>query len=189
MAQPWQQQDGKGNAPVLQVSFQLTALHGLLALSLERTQHNQLVQQVPHQEAGLVALQEGELLAIHGTEVVLLHEVLQALETVRVPTGRVHGLQQGLQADVADELIVHLVLEVVQVIVQQGVGLATLTAQLGHLGHRLLRDGVSHGSQHQEGDCHTAALPQTSGERERERFPANCLLEIQPVKNETAFLP
>lgn len=160
--------DGKGNSPVVQVSFQLTALHGLLALSLERTQHKELIQQVPHQQTGLVALLEGELLAIHGAEVVLLHEVLKALEAVGVPTGRVHGLQQGLQADVADELIVHLVLEVVQVIVQQGVGLATLTAQLGDLGHGVLRDGVSHGSQQQGGDCHTAAPPQTSREKERD---------------------
>lgn len=139
------------------MSFQLTALHGLLALSLERTQHNQLIQQVPDQEAGLVALLEGELLPIHGTEVVLLHEVLKALETVRVSTGRVHGLQQGLEADVADELIVHLVLEVVEVIVQQGVGLATLTAQLRDVGHEFLCDGVSHGSQHQGGDCHSSS--------------------------------
>lgn len=132
------------------MSLQLTALHALLALSLEGTQHNQLVQQVPHQQAGLVALLEGELLAIHGTEAVLLHEVLQALETVRVPTGRVHGLQQGLQADVADQLVVHLVLEVVEVIVQQGVGLATLAAQLGGVGRVFLGDGVGHGSASEE---------------------------------------
>lgn len=157
------------------MSFQLTALHGLLALSLERTQHNQLIQQVPHQQAGLVALLEGELLAVHGTEAVLLHEVLQALEAVGVPTGSVHGLQQGLQADVADELIVHLVLEVVEVIVQQGVGLATLTAQLGDLGRAVLGDGVSHGSSTRSRLSHCSSATDL-WERERETFPANCLL-------------
>lgn len=129
------------------MSLQFAALHRLLALRLERTADNQLIQQVSYQEAGLVALLEREFFPIHGTKVVLLHEVFEALETVRVAAGGVHGLQQGLKADVANEFVVHLVLEVVEVIVRQEVELAALTAELASLVPLLFCCGVSHDSQ------------------------------------------
>lgn len=96
-----------------------------------------------------MALLERELLPIHGTEVVLLHEVLQALETVRMSAGGVHGLEQRLKADMADEFIVHFILEVVEMIVQQEVELTTFAAEFANLGCVFFWYGISHGSQHQ----------------------------------------
>lgn len=118
-----------------------------------------------------MALLERELLPIHGTEVVLLHEVFKALETVRVSAGGVHRLEQRLKADVADELIVHFILEVVEVIVQQEVELPALAAELTALGHVFFCQRISHESRE---TCHGAAVAQgTPKERERKRFPAN----------------
>lgn len=93
-----------------------------------------------------MALLERELLPIHGTEVVLLHEVFKALETVRVSAGGVHRLEQRLKADVADELIVHFILEVVEVIVQQEVELPALAAELTGLGRAFFCQRISHES-------------------------------------------
>jgi len=96
-----------------------------------------------------VALLERELFPIHRTKVILLHEVFKALETVRMSTGGVHGLEQRLKADVADEFIIHFFLKVVEMIVQQEMDLTTFTAEFTNLRHAFFCYGISHDSQHQ----------------------------------------
>lgn len=98
------------------MGLQLAALHLLLALSVVRAEHGQLVQQVPDQQAGGPALVQLQPLAVHGTEVLLLQEAAEALEAVSVSARRVHGPQQGLQTDVAHQLIIYLVLVLIQVV-------------------------------------------------------------------------
>lgn len=111
-----------------------------------------------------MALLERELLPIHRTEVILLHEVFKALETVRMPTGGVHRLEQRLKADVANEFIVHFILEVVEMIVWQEVELTAFTAQLTTVVCLLFCCGISHGGQevHSQGSrkemCPVAAV-------------------------------
>ncbi|TNN44292.1 hypothetical protein EYF80_045527 [Liparis tanakae] len=108
------------------VRLQLTALHLQLTLCRVRAHHRQLVQQVPDQQAGGTALMQLQPQAVHGAEVLLLQKVAEAMEAVRVATRGVHRSEEGLQADVANQLIVHLVLVLVQVAVQALVLLATL---------------------------------------------------------------
>lgn len=119
-----------------------------------------------------MALLEREFFPIHRTKVVLLHEVFEALETVRVSAGGVHGLEQGLKADVADEFVVHLVLEVIEVIVRQEVELAAFTAEFASLVRVLLCCGVSHDSQ-------DAALP---GQQEGNLSRSSCLTRVPLMK-------
>lgn len=113
------------------MGLQLAALHLLLALSVVRAEHGQLVQQVPDQQAGGPALVQLQPLAVHGTEVLLLQEAAEALEAVGVSARCVHGMQQGLQTDVAHELVIYLILVLVQVVLLASlVLLATLLAHL-----------------------------------------------------------
>lgn len=111
------------------MGLQLTALHALLALAAERAQDDQLVQQVAHQKAGGTAILELKPLAVNGTEVLVVQEVAEAVEAVRVATRRVHRLQKRLQADVAYQLVIHLVLIFKQVTVP---AIMTLSAFLTH---------------------------------------------------------
>lgn len=110
--------------PVVQVRLQLAALHLLLALCVVGTGHHQFVQQVPHQQAGGSALVQLQTLPIHGAKVLLLQEVAETVEAVSVSTRSVHGSEERLQANVTNQLIVHLVLILVQVSVLNLVMLA-----------------------------------------------------------------
>lgn len=94
-----------------------------------------------------MALLEREFLPIHRTKVILLHEVFKALETVRMSTGGVHRLEQRLKADMANEFIVHFILEVVEMIVRQEVELSAFTAQLTTVVCLLFCCNISHGGQ------------------------------------------
>lgn len=93
---------------MVEVRLQLAALHGALALGVKGAQHAELVQQVAHQQATGPALGHLQPLAVHGAEVLLAQEAAEALVAVGVAARRVHGPQQGLQADVAHQLVVHL---------------------------------------------------------------------------------
>lgn len=81
------------------------------------------------QDAGFLTQLEMKSLVVQGTEVFVLQEVSEALVAERVSAGRVERLQQGLKADVADEVVVHFALVVVQVVFFCPVLLATLKAQ------------------------------------------------------------
>lgn len=81
------------------------------------------------QDARFLTQLEMKPLAVQRTEVFLLQEVSEALVAERVSTGRVERLKQGLEANVADEVVVHLPLVVVQVVLSRPVLLATLEAQ------------------------------------------------------------
>lgn len=81
------------------------------------------------QDARFLTQLEVKPLAVQRTEVFLLQEVSEALVAERVSTGRVERLKQGLEANVADEVVVHLPLVVVQVVFSRPVLLATLEAQ------------------------------------------------------------
>lgn len=109
----------------MQVRLQLTALHLLLTL-IVGTQHSQLVQQVSDQQAGGTALVQLQPLAVHWAEVLLFQEVAQTVKAISVTTRGVHRSEEGLQADVANQFIVHLILVLVQVAFQAIVSLATL---------------------------------------------------------------
>ena len=116
-----------------------------------------------------MALLERELFLIHRTKVILLHEVFKALETVRMSTRGVHRLEQRLKADMADEFIVHFILEVVEMTVQQEVELTTFAAQFTNLGRLFFCYGISHDSQHQ------ALLAQQQGNLSRSSCPTEDL--------------
>lgn len=111
--------------PVVQVRLQFTALHLLLTL-IVGAHHSQLVQQVPDQQAGGTALVQLQPLAIHGAEVLLFQEVAQTVKAIGVATRGVHRSEEGLQADVANQFIIHIILVLVQVALQAIVLLATL---------------------------------------------------------------
>lgn len=81
------------------------------------------------QDARFLTQLEMKPLAVQRTEVFLLQEVSEALVAERVSTGCVERLKQGLEANVADEVVVHLPLVVVQVVFSRPVLLATLEAQ------------------------------------------------------------
>lgn len=81
------------------------------------------------QDARFLTQLEMKPLAVQWTEVFLLQEVSEALVAERVSTGRVERLKQGLEANVADEVVVYLPLVVVQVVFSRPVLLATLEAQ------------------------------------------------------------
>lgn len=110
----------------MQVRLQFTALHLLLALCTVRTHDCQLVQQVPDQQAGGATLMQLQPLAVHRAEVLLLQEVAQTVKAVSVSAWCIHGSEQGLQTNVANQFVVHLILVLVQVAVQALVLLATL---------------------------------------------------------------
>lgn len=81
------------------------------------------------QDARFLTQLEVESLAVQRAEVLLLQEVSEALVAERVSTGCVERLQQGLKANVADEVVIHLTLVVVYVVFSCPVLLATLKAQ------------------------------------------------------------
>lgn len=112
--------------PVVQVRLQLTALHLLLTLRAVRAHHDQLVQQVPDQQAGGSTLVQLQPLAVHRAEVLLFQEVAQTMKAVGVPTRGVHGSDEGLQTDVANQFVVHIVLVLVQMAFQAFMLLAAL---------------------------------------------------------------
>lgn len=70
-----------------------------------------------------------ESFAVQGAEILLLQEVPEALAAERVSAGGVQRLQQGLKANVAHQVVVHVVLVVVQVVFPRPVLLATFEAQ------------------------------------------------------------
>lgn len=81
------------------------------------------------QDARFLTQLEMKPLAVQRTEILLLQEVSEALVAERVSTGRVERLEQGLEANVADQVVIHLPLVVVQVVLSRPVLLATLKAQ------------------------------------------------------------
>lgn len=108
----------------LKVVLQVTALQHLSAMLGERAGHQQLVEELMDQDAGFLAVLEHHRLAVHGAEVLLNQEVGETECAVGVSTGRVKGVQQGLQADVAYEVIVHIFRVGVEVGFLRGVHLA-----------------------------------------------------------------
>lgn len=81
------------------------------------------------QDARLLTQLEMKPLAVQRAEILLLQEVSEALVAERVSAGRVERLEQGLEANVAHEVVVHLPLVVVQVVFSRPVLLAALEAQ------------------------------------------------------------
>ena len=118
-----------GDLPGLKVMLEVTALQHLGAVLPEWAGHQQLVEEFVDQDAGLLAVLQNQRLAVHGTEVLLHQEVGEAEGAVGVSTRSVQGVQQSLQADVADEVIIHFLWIAVEVVFLQGVGLATHCAQ------------------------------------------------------------
>lgn len=110
----------------MQVRLEFAALHLLLTLVRVRAHDSQLVQQVPDQQARGAALMHLQPLAVHGAEVLLFQEVAEAMKAVSVATRGVHRSEQGLQTDVADQLIVHIIQVLVQVALLALVLLAAL---------------------------------------------------------------
>lgn len=110
----------------MQVRLQFTALHLLLTFRTVGARHKQFVQQVPDQQAGWAALVQLKPLAVHWAEVLLFQKITQTMEAVGVTTRGVHGSDEGLQADVAHQFIVHIVLVFVQMAFKAFMLLATL---------------------------------------------------------------
>ena len=109
--------------------FQLPSGHYFSAVIGEGTGHRQLVQQLVHQHAGLPAALQHQRRAAHGAKVALQQEVGETLLAVGMSAGRVQRLDEGLQADVTDQVFVHLVLVQVLMVVLQPVAVAAQGAQ------------------------------------------------------------
>lgn len=109
--------------------LQVAALHYLGAVLGERAGHHQLVEELVDQDAGFLAVLEDHGHAVQGAEVLVYQEVGEAESAVGVSAGRVQGLQQRLQADVAYEVVVHVFCVGVEVILLGGVGLAAYHTQ------------------------------------------------------------
>lgn len=118
--------------------LEITALQHLGAVLGERAGHRELVEEFVDQDAGLLAVLENQGLAVQGAEVLTHQEVGEAESAVGVSTGSVQGVQQGLQADVAYEVIVHIFCVGVEVIFLGGVGLATHHTQGLRAGIRVI---------------------------------------------------
>ena len=84
-----------------------------------------------HQDAGQLALLEGQGLAVDGTLTLDAKVVAEASGTECVTAARVQWTDQGLQADLAHEILVHRLVVVVQVC---ALGLVKLTAGRAHCG-------------------------------------------------------
>lgn len=110
--------------PGLKVMLEVAALQYLGAVLPKWAGHQQLVEEFVDQDAGLLAVLQNQRLAVHGAEVLLHQEVGEAEGAVGVSTWSVQGVQQSLQADVADEVIIHILRVAVEVVFLQGVGLA-----------------------------------------------------------------
>lgn len=104
--------------------LEVTSLQDLGAVLHERASHHQLVEELVDQDAGLLAVLQNHTLAIHRAEVLLHQEVGEAECAVGVSTGSVQGVQQCLQADVANEVIIHIFLVGVDMVFLRGVDLA-----------------------------------------------------------------
>ena len=104
--------------------LQVAALQYLGAVLRERAGHRQLVEELLDQDAGFLAVLENHRHAVQRAEVLIDQEVGEAESAVGVSAGRVQGIQQRLQADVAYEVIVHVFCVGVEVILLRGVGLA-----------------------------------------------------------------
>lgn len=91
----------------------------------EGASHSQLVQQLVYQQAGLPAALQHERCAAHGAEVALQQEAGETLLAVGMSTGCVQGFDERLQADVTDEVVVHLIFVEVLVVLLQLVAVAT----------------------------------------------------------------
>lgn len=109
----------------MEVMLEITALQHLGAVLREWAGHHELVEELVDQDAGLLAVLENQGLAVQGAEVLTHQEVGEAKSAVSVSTGSVQRVQQGLQADVAYEVVVHIFCVGVEVIFLGGVGLAT----------------------------------------------------------------
>lgn len=118
-----------GDLPGLKVMLEVAALQYLGAVLPKRAGHQQLVEEFVDQDAGLLAVLQNQRLAVHGAEVLLHQEVGEAEGAVGVSTWSVQGVQQSLQADVADEVIIHILRVAVEVVFLQGVGLAAHCTQ------------------------------------------------------------
>ena len=84
-----------------------------------------------HQDAGQLALLEGQGLAVDGTLTLDAKVVAEASGTECVTAACVQWTDQGLQADLAHEILVHRLVVVVQVC---ALGLVKLTAGRAHCG-------------------------------------------------------
>lgn len=77
------------------------------------------------QQAGFPAALQHERGTAHGAEVTLQQEAGETLRAVGVSTGRVQGPDERLQADVTDEVVIHLIFVKVLVVLLQLVTVAT----------------------------------------------------------------
>lgn len=111
--------------PALDVVLHFATWHYFSAVVSERTRHTQLIQQLVHQQAGLPAALQHEWRATHGTKVALQQKAGETLLAVGMSTGRVQGPDERLQADVTDEVVVHLIFVEVLVVLLQQVAVAT----------------------------------------------------------------
>lgn len=100
--------------------------------------YRELVEELVDQDAGLLAVLENHGLAVQGAEVLTHQEVGEAESAVGVSTWSVQRVQQGLQADVAYEVIVHIFCVGVEVIFLGGVVLATHHTQGLRAGIRVI---------------------------------------------------
>lgn len=117
--------------PVLDVVFQVSSGQFFSAVLCEGAGDHQLVQQLVHQQAGLPAALQHEGGTAHGAEIAFQQEAGQALLAVGVSTGRVQRPDERLQADLADQIVVHLVLVQVLVVLLQPVTSAACGTQVG----------------------------------------------------------
>lgn len=109
--------------------LEITSLQHLGAVLWERAGDQELVKKLVDQDAGLLAVLQNHRLAIHRAEVFLHQEVGETQGTVGVPARSVQRVQQCLQADVADEVVVHVFRVGVEVVFFWGVVLAAHRAQ------------------------------------------------------------
>lgn len=122
----------------LKVMLKVAALQHFGAVLRERAGHQQLVEELVDQDVGFLAMLQNQRLSIHGAEVLLHQEVGEADCTVGVATWSVQRVQKSLQADVANEVIVHIFRVGVEVVFLGGVGLATHHTQGFRAGIRVL---------------------------------------------------
>lgn len=109
--------------------LEIAARQHFSAVLRERARDQQLVEQLVDQDAGLLAVLQDHGLAVHGAEVFLHQEVGETLGAVGVSARSVQRVQQGLQADVAHQVVIYVVGVRIEVVFLWGVVLAAHRAQ------------------------------------------------------------
>lgn len=108
--------DVTARTAVFQVHFQRASGHGLITVGVVRTHHRQFVQNFPHQQTRRLYIFVANGLSVCRAHFLHSQVTFQATVTKGVPAWRVHGVYKRLQAYSAQQIFVHVIWVIVEVV-------------------------------------------------------------------------